>query len=186
VPKLIFAIQGSRPLDRLAVGDNIPVGNWTSEDPTAIPIVHSKRQTPASHKMDNIQSGKQNMEQSKGAGGTTGGIPMFFIGLALAIAGGYMLTSKVTVTSGVWALWGYNSFGLSLLPFLIGTGLLFFNGRSLLGWLLTLAGVIIILSGILMNMSIYFQPTSLFDTLMMLGMLAAGVGLVLRSLRSIG
>lgn len=126
------------------------------------------------------------MDRSKGAGGTPGGIPMFFVGLALAIAGGYMLTSKVTVSSGTWALWGYNSFGLSLLPFLIGTGLLFFNARSILGWLLTMAGVIIILAGILMNLRIYFEPTSLFDTLMMLGMLAAGVGLLLRSLRAVG
>ncbi len=126
------------------------------------------------------------MDRSRGAGGTPGGIPMFFVGLALAIAGGYMLTSKVTVSSGTWALWGYNSFGLSLLPFLIGTGLLFFNARSILGWLLTMAGVIIILAGILMNLRIYFEPTSLFDTLMMLGMLAAGVGLLLRSLRAVG
>lgn len=125
------------------------------------------------------------MEQSRGAGGTPGGIPMFFIGLVLAVAGGYMLTSKVTVSSGVWALWGYNSFGLSLLPFVVGTGILFFNGRSVLGWLLTLSGVVIILAGIIMNLRIYFEPTSLFDTLMMLGMLAAGVGLLLRSLRNI-
>lgn len=125
------------------------------------------------------------MDQLKGAGGTPGGVPMFFIGLALAVAGGYMLTSKVTVSSGAWALWGYNSFGLSLLPFIIGTGILFFNGRSVLGWLLTLAGVVIILAGIIMNLRIYFEPTSLFDTLMMLGMLAAGVGLLLRSLRNI-
>jgi uncharacterized protein len=125
------------------------------------------------------------MDQLKGAGGTPGGVPMFFIGLALAVAGGYMLTSKVTVSSGSWALWGYNSFGLSLLPFIIGTGLLFFNGRSVLGWLLTMAGVVIILAGIIMNLRIYFEPTSLFDTLMMLGMLAAGVGLLLRSLRNI-
>jgi uncharacterized protein len=111
---------------------------------------------------------------------------MFFIGLALAVAGAYLLTSKVTVTSGVWALWGQNAFGLSLLPFLIGTGMLFFNGRSIVGWLLLMAGTVIILAGILMNLRIYFEATSLFDTLMMLGMLAAGIGLLTRSLRNSG
>lgn len=126
------------------------------------------------------------MDTSRGAGGTPGGIPMFFIGLGLAVAGGYMLTSKVTVSSGAWAMWGYNAFGLSLLPFLFGTGLLFFDGRSKPGWLLTFVGVVIILAGIIMNLRIYFELTSLFDTLMMLGMLAAGVGLLLRSLRNIG
>jgi uncharacterized protein len=43
--------------------------------------------------------------------------------------------------------------------------------------------VIIILAGILMNLRIYFQPTSLFNTLMMLGLLAAGVGLIIKSIR---
>ncbi len=126
------------------------------------------------------------MDSSKGAGGTRGGIGLFFAGLALAVAGGYLLTAQVTVTSGHWALWGYNSFGLSLLPFLIGTGILFFNGRSVLGWLLMSAGVIIILAGIIMNLRIYFEPTSLFNTLTMLVMLAGGIGLLLRSLRDLG
>jgi len=125
------------------------------------------------------------MDSTKGAGGTPGGVGMFFGGLALAIAGGYLLTTQVTVTSGAWSLWGHHAFGLSLLPFLIGTGLLFFNGRSVIGWLLAMAGMVIILAGILINLRIYFEPTSLFNTLMMLGMLAAGIGLLLRSLRSL-
>jgi len=124
----------------------------------------------------------------QGAGGTPGGIPQFFIGLVCAVAGGWLLMNQVTVTSGFggWSLWGYNSFGLSLLPFLIGTGLLFFNGRSIIGWLLLIAGVTIILVGVLVNLRIYFQPTSLFNTLMMLGLLAAGIGLLARSLREAG
>ena len=72
---------------------------------------------------------------------------------------------------------------MSLLPFLIGTGMLFFNGKSKVGWLLLIAGVVIILAGILMNLHIYFQTTSLFNTLVMLGLLAAGIGLIARSLR---
>ena len=126
------------------------------------------------------------MEPLKGAGGTEGGIGLFFVGLMLAVAGGYLLTTQVTVTSGPWALWGHNAFGLSLLPFLFGTGLLFFNGRSTIGWLLAAAGIVIILAGIIVNLRIYFEPTSLFNTLMMLGMLAAGIGLLLRSLRNLG
>jgi len=48
---------------------------------------------------------------------------------------------------------------------------------------LTGAGAVIIFAGILANMHIYFQRTSLFDTLMMLGLVAGGIGLVARSLR---
>jgi multisubunit Na+/H+ antiporter MnhF subunit len=118
-----------------------------------------------------------------GAGGTTGGVGMFFGGFALVITGGYLLLTRVSVVSGGWHFYGYNAFGLSLVPLLIGIGVLFYNGRSIPGWLLTLAGALIIVVGIIANLQIYLQPTSLFDTLLMLGMLAAGIGLVARSLR---
>ena len=120
----------------------------------------------------------------KGAGGTSGGIGMFFGGAALVVAGAYLLLTRVSVVSGGWHFYGYNAFGMSLFPLLIGIGVLFYNGRSLPGWLLTSAGALIILVGIVANLSIYFQPTSLFDTLMMLGALAGGIGLVARSLRA--
>ncbi len=120
----------------------------------------------------------------RGAGGTPGGVGEFLGGLAMAVAGGYLLTNQVTVTSGYWRLWGYNGFGLSLVPLIIGIGMLFFNGRSIIGWLLTMAGAVIIFVGIITNLDIYFQPTSLFNTILMLVLLAGGVGLIARSLRS--
>lgn len=120
----------------------------------------------------------------KGAGGTSGGVGMFLAGAAMVVAGGYLLLARVSVVSGGWHFYGYNAFGLSLFPLLIGIGMLFYNGRSVPGWLLTAAGALIILVGIVANLHIYFQPTSLFDTLMMLGLLAAGIGLVARSLRA--
>jgi len=108
----------------------------------------------------------------------------FFVGAALIVAGCYLLLTRVTVASGGWHLWGYNAFGLSMIPLLIGIGMLFFNGRSLFGWLLTGAGAVIILAGIIGNLQIYFRGTSLFDTLMMLGFIAAGIGLVAASLKA--
>lgn len=119
-----------------------------------------------------------------GAGGTPGGTGKFLVGLALIVAGGYLLLTRVTVTSGGWHLWGYNAFGLSMIPLLLGIGLLFFNGRALFGWLLTGIGAVIILAGIIGNMNIYFRGTSLFDTLMMLGLMAAGIGMVAASLKT--
>lgn len=119
-----------------------------------------------------------------GAGGTPGGIPMFLIGVALTVLGGYLLTNQVTVSSGPWLLYGQNAFGLSLLPFLFGVGLLFFNGRSIWGWLLLALGLLIIFAGIIVNLRIYFEPASLFSTLLMLALLAAGLGLIARSLKS--
>jgi predicted membrane channel-forming protein YqfA (hemolysin III family) len=123
-------------------------------------------------------------ESIRGAGGTSGGIGIFLIGLAMAVAGGWLLTNQVTVTSGYWQWGGYNAFGLTLIPLIAGIAVLFFNGRSVVGWLLTFCGAIIIVAGIITNLEIYFRPTSLFNTLMMLTLLAGGIGLVARSLKA--
>jgi len=124
------------------------------------------------------------VERSRGPGGTPGGLGEFLAGLALVIGGGYLVLNQVIVTSGFWNLFGYSAFGLSLIPLLVGIGVLFFNGKSILGWFLTLAGTLIILLGVLVNMNIFFRPTSLFNTLLMLGALAGGIGLIARSFRT--
>ena len=129
-------------------------------------------------------TGLAGTDKPKGAGGTPGGLGEFFAGLAMTGAGGYLLLNQVTVTSGFWQLWGYNAFGISLIPLLIGIALLFFDGRSKLGWLLTAGGALVILLGILTNLTIFFRPTSLFNTLIMLVLLAGGLVLIARSLRS--
>jgi hypothetical protein len=118
----------------------------------------------------------------RGAGGTPGGMGQFLIGFVMIVAGGYLLTSQVVVSGGSWSLGGHGSFGLALLPLLAGIGILFWNGRSIIGWLLLVAGLVILFAGILMNLHIYFQPTSLFNTLAMLVLLAGGIGLAVRSL----
>ena len=116
-------------------------------------------------------------------GGTPGGLGMFLFGLALAIAGGYLIMNQVQVTSGYWHWWGPNTFGLTLLPLVIGIGLLFFNGRSIAGWLLAGGGAVIIFVGIISNLQVYFQQTSLFNTILMLTLFAAGLGLMARALK---
>jgi hypothetical protein len=117
-------------------------------------------------------------------GGTPGGLGHFLFGLVLLCVGGYLLANRVTVVGSYWSFYGANSFGVTLLPLLFGVGLLFWNGRSAIGWVLTVAGALFILAGVIANLHIYFQPTTLFDTLVMLVMLAGGLGLVARALRS--
>ncbi|HVE70693.1 MAG TPA: hypothetical protein VNI54_04935 [Thermoanaerobaculia bacterium] len=123
------------------------------------------------------------MNELRGAGGTEGGIGTFLFGFVMAVAGGYLLTSQVTVTSGYWRVWGYNAFGLTLLPFVVGIAFLFFDGKSVIGWVLTIAGAVILFIGIIANLEIYFRATSLFNTLLMLVLLLGGIGLIARSLR---
>jgi hypothetical protein len=46
-----------------------------------------------------------------------------------------------------------------------------------------LAGALFIFAGVIANLHIYFRPTSLFNTLFMLALLAGGLGLIARAMR---
>jgi hypothetical protein len=91
----------------------------------------------------------------------------------------------VQVTTSFWSFTGSSgsSFGITLIPLLVGVAMLFFNGRSVVGWLLSAGGLATIVLGIVANMGIYFQRTSLWSTLVILVSLVGGLGLVARSLR---
>ena len=119
-------------------------------------------------------------------GGTPGGLGSFLLGFAMTCVGGYLLSNQVMVASSYWNFYGGNTFGITLLPMLIGIGMLFFSGRSTIGWLLTGGGALFIFAGVIANLHIYFHPTSLFNTLVMLILLVGGQGLIARSLRSHG
>jgi hypothetical protein len=117
------------------------------------------------------------------AGGTPGGIGEFLLGFVMSCIGGYLLSNQVTVVGSYWTFYGANTFGITLLPMLFGIAMLFWNGKSTIGWLLTVAGALFILAGVIVNMHIYFQPTSLFNTIIMLVLLVGGLGLIARGLR---
>lgn len=108
------------------------------------------------------------------------------VGLALLVAGGYLFLDNVVVRSSYRELFGFGhgTFGLSLIPLLIGVGWLFFDGKSAIAWVLTGAGVIIIVAGIIARMTVYWQSTSLFNTLLIFVFIAGGVGLIARSLKA--
>ena len=125
-------------------------------------------------------------QETRGAGGTPGGVGEFFIGMVMAGVGAYLFMNQVQVTTSYWRFWGVSAFGLSLVPLLVGIGVLFFDGKSVLGWVLTILGFAIIVAGVLMHMDIYFERTSLYNTIIMLGLLAGGIGLIAKSLRPHG
>lgn len=137
--------------------------------------------------MDELSPGASR-RQLKDVGGTAGGLGEFIVGIALLGAGAWLFLSRVVVTSGFGSLFGLgsSSFGTMLVPLFLGVMLLFWNGRSILGWLLALFGALGIFAGIISDLHVFFQPTSLPTTLTMLGMMAAGLGLVARALRPHG
>src|SRR5258708_20249022 len=103
---------------------------------------------------------------------------MCLIGSLLACLGGYFLANQVSVVGSYWTFYGANTFGITLVPMLLGVGILFWNGRSLAGWILTAAGALFILAGVIANLNIYFCPTTLFNTLVMLILPVRGLALI--------
>lgn len=128
------------------------------------------------------------MHDLKDVGGTRGGLLPFFLGLAAVVVGGYLFLDRVTVSGGYWSFGGSmgSSFGITLIPVLIGIGMLFYNGKSALGWILFVGGLLAILAGIIANLHVHFASTSLVSTLIIMGLVAGGVGLIIRSLYPVG
>jgi hypothetical protein len=124
----------------------------------------------------------------EGPGGTPGGLGEALAGLVMIAVGLYIVFDHVTVQTSFWHFIGTpgQSFGVTLLPLLVGIGALFFNGRSVLGWVLLVGGVLLILVGILMNLDVYFRPTSLWTTIFMFGLIPAGIGVFAKGLRPHG
>jgi len=128
------------------------------------------------------------MHDLRDVGGTKGGLGTFVAGLAMTLVGCYLFLDRVTVHGGYWRFFGSqgSSFGSTLLLMLIGVAMLFYDGRSKLGWLLAGGGLLLIVSGLIANLEVHFRATSLVSTLISLGLLFGGIGLVMRSLRSAG
>src|SRR5215471_13610512 len=119
-------------------------------------------------------------DRFRDAGGTPGGVGHFLMGFVMACIGAYLLTNQVSVIGSYWSFYGTSTFGITLLPMLFGIAMLFWNGRSAIGWLLTIGGALFIFAGVIANMHIYFRPTSLFNTIVMLVLLVGGLGFIAR------
>ena len=126
----------------------------------------------------------------KNPGGTPGGTGAFLLGLIMLVVGGYLLMNLVSVNGGYWYWGGFGgygrTFGITLLPLLFGIGILFANGKSFAGRLLVGIGTLIILAGIILNLDIHIQSTSMFNIIAILILVVGGIGLIVRSVMPMG
>lgn len=108
----------------------------------------------------------------------------FYMGVLLIIAGLFFLLSKAVVHSGFygWSLGGLNiSTGVVVVPLMIGIIWLVNNPKSLLARLITIAGAIFIVGSIIINIRISFTTTSMVDYIIMMLLIAGGVGLIIKA-----
>lgn len=131
-----------------------------------------------------------------GAGGSSGGIGHFFIGLIMMCGGFYMLFNAIVVTSKFglgYRLYSFHAMGgafsltggMVLIPFLFGVGMVFFNARNILGWILALGSLVALVFGVISSINFVFKPMTAFELIVILVLCVGGLGLFLRSLKAL-
>ena len=136
------------------------------------------------------------MQTPKGAGGTTGGVGRYLIGLIMMSIGGYLFLSKVMVTSGAlsqgfgFATRLYSTGGIGItggmifIPFIIGIIMIFWNKNNIFGWLLSAISLLALIVGIIVNIRLTLIPMSAFDIIILIILMAGGSGLFFSSLKN--
>ncbi len=129
----------------------------------------------------------------RGAGGNGGGEGSFFLGLVMMIAGGYLLLRSIHVDhylsmgAGLFHIGNFQiTNGMVLIPFIFGVGMIFYNSKNYLGWVLFGASVIMLFFGIIASINFSLQGMSAFDLITMLILFIGGIGLFLRGLKPRG
>jgi uncharacterized protein len=130
-------------------------------------------------------------------GGTEGGSATFLGGAGLLVGGLglYLFLDSVRVTSGNagwisgWLYgstgWETTSMGLLFAPFFLGVVTMFYDSQLAVGRWLTGLGILIIILEILSRVRFVFDMKT-SHLLLVLAMMAAGTGMVLRSFRDGG
>jgi hypothetical protein len=128
---------------------------------------------------------------ARGAGGSDGGTGAFLIGLIMMIGGGYLLLNGIIVRPNLG--FGSRMFGIGgmpitsgmvLIPFMFGVGMIFYNAKARVGWILASGSLIALVFGVIANMTLQFARMSVFDLIVILVLFVGGLGLFLRSLRA--
>jgi hypothetical protein len=128
---------------------------------------------------------------------------LFLVGGALFSAGIFLFTNQVMVGSGyhgmgwarnyrvvmgsffggIFSLGSGQGIGLLMIPFGVGVALLLADAYRKLAWFLVWAASAALGVGVLQSLLFSFRPTSLWSLMAMVGMVAAGSGLMFKSLR---
>ena len=127
-------------------------------------------------------------KQVTGAGGSPGGLAPFFLGIAMTIAGGYLLLNALRVLhgfgGGLSSIGGFNvQGGMILIPFIIGTGIIFYDASKWYGWALAAGSLLALIVGAIASVRFSFEGMTAFDLILILVLFFGGMGLVLRSVR---
>ena len=127
----------------------------------------------------------------RGAGGSQGGEVHFLIGIVMMIAGFYLLFNAISVETRfglgmrLYSMGGFGvTSGMLMLPFIAGIIFIFYNSANKIGWLLSGGALVALVAGVIASIQFSFRTMSAFDLIVILVLCFGGLGLFLRSLRS--
>lgn len=126
----------------------------------------------------------------RGAGGSEGGLMRFFIGLGMMISGGYLFFNSIQVSSGFsfgYPIYHAGGFGITsgmvLVPFIFGIGMMFYNSKNLLGWILAIGSLVMLFFGVITSINFHLRSMSAFSLITILTLFIGGIGLFLSSFK---
>jgi hypothetical protein len=107
-----------------------------------------------------------------------------------------MLLNAIHVTSSFgmgMRLYGFSAMGgmmnitsgMVMIPFMFGVGLIFYNGKNILGWILAIGSITALIFGVISSIRFSFRTMTSFDLIVILVLAIGGLGLFLRSLKAL-
>lgn len=132
---------------------------------------------------------------ARGAGGTSGGVGRFLMGLGMMCGGFYMLLQSITVSASFGmgmhifgaSMWGYHltiTSGMVMIPFILGVAMIFYNAKNFIGWMLAFGSTSALIYGVIASTHFSLRTMSAFELMFILVSSFGGLGLFLSSLRS--
>ncbi len=132
-----------------------------------------------------------------GAGGSSGGTGQFFLGFLMMCGGFYLLLNAITVSSHFAfsaRLYSFSALGgrfgitggILMIPFMLGVGIIFYNAKNVIGWLLSLGSIAALIFGVVSSVRFTMKTMTAFELTVILVLAIGGLGLLLRSLKDYG
>lgn len=134
---------------------------------------------------------------AKGAGGTEGGTGQFFMGLLMMCGGGYLLLQSITISTNFHMglnmfripVYGLNYFnvpgGIIFIPFMFGIGMIFYDSKKILGWILACGSMAALIIGVISNTNLQMKTMTAFELVLIIVLFVGGIGMFLNSLRNL-
>lgn len=117
-------------------------------------------------------------------------IGRFFMGFIMFVGGLYLMLNSIRVDIGFfhnrYSLFDVGGYGVTsgsiMIVFMLGVGMLFFNARNPLAWLVTVGSLVALIFGVIANTHFSLQHMSAFDLIVIIVLLCGGLGLLLSSM----